>query len=109
MEGENRYLNEPFELSIAHDRAQSVFPQLPKMATSSQLIDMKQINPSRRGLDEVQTEGEFGPNGEGEADKGVDFDRWLMEQKRCGERPNPLKTRGFWTYVSPGYYPGETN
>ena len=54
--GGNRFLDEPFELSGVHDRAPGVFPQLPKIAISIQFIDMKQNNPSGRGLDEVQNE-----------------------------------------------------
>ena len=46
--GGNRFLNEPFELSGVQVRAPGVFPQLQKMAISSQLIDMKQINPTGR-------------------------------------------------------------
>ncbi len=46
--GGNRFLDEPFELSGVQVRAPGVFPQLPKMAISSQLIDMNQINPTGR-------------------------------------------------------------
>ena len=52
----NRILDEPFELSGVQRRAQGELPQLPKIATSSQLIDIKRINQSGRGLDEVQKE-----------------------------------------------------
>ncbi len=53
---EDRFLDEPLELSDVHDRAQRVFPQLLKMATSAQFIDIKQISPSGRGLGEIQKE-----------------------------------------------------